>query len=232
VTLGLLASAAALILLTEAHEEIIEPQTQGMDLALLNETHSFANPAVTAFMQGITTLGSAPALTIVVMLSAIFLFLRGARVEALALIAASAGAGLLDAGLKLWFHRDRPSVDWALAREPTFSFPSGHAMLSLVVYGMLLYLILRLSRSRLLDVTASVIALPLIVGIGVSRVYLGVHYPSDILAGFLAGAIWLLAVILSLEAWRRLFPTRILATAEQAHGAGLALTPHRSQSEG
>jgi undecaprenyl-diphosphatase len=219
-----------LILLTEAHTEIIEPQTQGIDLALLNQAHTLASPGVTAFMQAITMLGSAQALTIVVLVSAAILVLRRAWVEALGLIAAFAGAGLLDAILKLWFHRQRPSVEWALARESTFSFPSGHAMLSLVVYGMILYLILRLSRSFLLDVAASLIALPLIFGIGVSRVYLGVHYPSDILAGYLAGAIWLLAVIVSLEALHRLFPTRILATTGPVRDTGLALAPERSQS--
>jgi membrane-associated phospholipid phosphatase len=230
VTLGLLASAATLILLREAHDEIIEPQTQGIDLALLNQTHTFASPAATTFMQAITMLGSAQGLTIVVLVAAVILFLRRAWVEALGLIAAFAGAGLLDAGLKLWFHRDRPSVEWALARESTFSFPSGHATLSLVVYGMLLYLILRLSHSRLLDVAASLIALPLIVVIGVSRVYLGVHYPSDILAGYLAGAIWLLGVIVSLEALHRLFPTHILATIAPTHDAGPTFSPERVQS--
>ena len=230
VTLGLVASAMMLILLTEAHKEIIEPQTQGIDLALLNQAHTLASPAVTAFMRAITMLGSAQALTAVVLVSATILVLRRAWVEALGLIAASAGAGLLDAILKLWFHRQRPSVEWALARESTFSFPSGHAMLSLVVYGMILYLILRLSHSFLLDVVASLIALPLILGIGFSRVYLGVHYPSDILAGYLAGAIWLLAVIVSLEALHRLFPTRILATTAPVHDTGLALAPERSQS--
>jgi undecaprenyl-diphosphatase len=229
VTLGLFASAVMLILLTEAHKEIIEPQTQGIDLALLNQAHTLASPAVTTFMQAITMLGSAQALTIVVLVSAAILTLRRAWVEALGLIAASAGAGLLDAILKVWFHRQRPSVEWALARESTFSFPSGHAMLSLVVYGMILYLILRLSHLFLLDVAASLIALPLILGIGVSRVYLGVHYPSDILAGYLAGAIWLLAVIVSLETLHRLFPTHILATAP-VHDTGLALAPERSQS--
>jgi membrane-associated phospholipid phosphatase len=230
VTLGLLASAATLILLTEAHDEIIEPQTQGVDLALLNQTHTFASPATTIFMQAITILGSAQALTIVVLVATVILFLRRTWVEALGLIAAFAGAGLLDAALKLWFHRDRPSVEWALARESTFSFPSGHATLSLVVYGMILYLILRLSHSRLLDVAARLIALPLILAIGVSRVYLGVHYPSDILAGYLAGAIWLLAVIVSLEALHRLFPTRILATTSHAHTAELALASEASRS--
>jgi undecaprenyl-diphosphatase len=171
VTLGLLACAATLILLTEAHEEIIEPQTLGVDLALLNETHTFASPAAATYMQASTMLGSAQSLTIVVLAAAVILFLRRAWVEALALIAASAGAGLLDAGLKLWFHRDRASVTWALARETTFSFPSGHAMLSLVVYDMILYLILRLSHSRALDVAASLIAPPPILAIGVSRVY-------------------------------------------------------------
>ena len=187
VTLGLLASAATLILLTEAHDEIIEPQTQGIDLALLNQTHTFASPAATTFMQAITMLGSAQALTIVVLVAAVILFLRHAWVEALGLIAAFAGAGLLDAALKLWFHRDRPSVEWALARETTFSFPSGHATLSLVVYGMILYLILRLSHSRLLDVTATLIALPLIVVIGVSSVYLASTTPATFSPGISPG---------------------------------------------
>jgi undecaprenyl-diphosphatase len=169
-------------------------------------------------------------LTIAVLASAVILVLRRAPIEALGLIAAFAGAGSLDATLKLWFHRDRPSVTWALAREPTFSFPSGHAMLILVVYGMILYLIVRLSQSRLLDVIATLIAVPLILAIGVSRVYLGVHYPSDILAGYLAGAIWLLAVIVSAEALHRLFPTRILATGGRASDTRNVLAPAHSQS--
>jgi membrane-associated phospholipid phosphatase len=228
VALGLLASAAMLVLLTEAHQEVIEPQTQNVDLTLLNQTHTLASPAVTTVMQTITMLGSAQALSIVVLASALILLLRRAPVEALGLVAAFAGAGLLDALLKLWFHRERPSVQWALAQESTFSFPSGHAMLSLVIYGMILYLILRLSHSFLLSLAAGLIALPLILGIGVSRVYLGVHYPSDILAGYLAGALWLLAVILSLEALHRLFPTRVLAVTEPAHSPRPALAADRS----
>jgi membrane-associated phospholipid phosphatase len=231
VTLGLIASAATLLLLTEAHDEIIEPQTQSIDLALLDQTHTFANPSTTMFMQAFTTLGSAQGLTTIVLLSAIILYLRRAWVEALTLIAALFGAGVLDAILKLWFHRDRPSVAWAFAREPTFSFPSGHATLSLVVFGMLLYLILRMSHSWRLDVMATLIALPLILAIGVSRVYLGVHYPSDILAGYLAGAIWLLAVILSLEALHRLFPTRILARRDPIASAQPVLASTVSQHD-
>ncbi len=230
VTLGLVASAATLLLLTEAHSEIIEPQTQSTDVALLNQTHTFANPTTTMFMQAFTTLGSVQGLATIVLLGAIILYLRRAWVEALALIAALFGAGVLDAILKVWFHRDRPSVDWALAHEPTFSFPSGHATLSLVVFGMLLYLILRMSHSWRLDVTATLIALPLILAIGVSRVYLGVHYPSDILAGYLAGAVWLLAVILSLETLHRLFPTRILATRTPGAGAHVVLAPRVTET--
>ena len=113
------------------------------------------------------------------------------------------GSALLDWLLKDLFRRPRPHFAHPLVVETSYSFPSGHAMESFVVYGMLAYfavLTLRSWRAR----TAVVIGVALLVIlIGFSRMYLGVHYFSDVIGGYAAGVVWLAACISGLEVVRR-----------------------------
>lgn len=105
------------------------------------------------------------------------------------------GGVLLDEMLKLAFHRARPSVASEFITKSSWSFPSGHAMNSLVGYAMLAFLVrehLTSTRARMLVVVGAAI---LIAAIGFSRLYLGVHYLSDVTAGYLAGGVWVLACI-------------------------------------
>ncbi len=106
-------------------------------------------------------------------------------------VAALAGGELLDLLLKTWFARPRPSFADPLAVALYYSFPSGHATLSLITYGLLAYfLFTSLPRAwERVPVTSALILLILL--IGVSRIYLGVHYFSDVLAGFAVGGLWL-----------------------------------------
>jgi undecaprenyl-diphosphatase len=104
---------------------------------------------------------------------------------------ALAGSGLLNISLKDWFQRDRPGEIPLLA---SWSFPSGHAMNSMVAYGMLAYLLARtVPRKWMPLVVGAAVTVPLVVG--ASRIFLGYHYFSDVLAGFAAGLAWLTVCI-------------------------------------
>ena len=105
----------------------------------------------------------------------------------------------LDWALKTIFHRDRPAFPKAFVHALGFSFPSGHAMGSLIGIGMLAYLIIHSTGKRRAAVTVGVAATLLVLGVGFSRLYLGAHYPSDVLAGFAAGIVWLAACISAVE---------------------------------
>lgn len=130
--------------------------------------------------------------------------------SALLLWGAVLGARFLNAELKALFGRPRPPADgWkltVLGREVGFptsdSFPSGHAVTSVVVFGTLAYLIVRLEPTVRLRRATLAAAAGLILLIGLSRVWLGVHYPSDVLAGWLAGLVWATAAAFSIEVVR------------------------------
>ena len=110
--------------------------------------------------------------------------------QALALGVSVAGAGILSATLKLLFARPRPTVFTPLTPEATFSFPSGHTLGAIAFYGLIAYFLWRQDR-RISAVLAWVFAF----WIALSRIYLGVHYPSDVLGSFTIGLLWLGVVI-------------------------------------
>jgi undecaprenyl-diphosphatase len=111
-----------------------------------------------------------------------------------------AGALALDLALKYSFHRPRPQPFFGAAPH-SYSFPSGHALCSFCFYAVLAGLIAARTRSLVLRVTAGVAAAVLVIAIGISRIYLGMHYPSDVIAGYLAAAVWV-ATLLVLDRWR------------------------------
>jgi undecaprenyl-diphosphatase len=110
------------------------------------------------------------------------------------LLAVSVGGGtLLSTLLKLGFDRPRPDLVAHLVDVRTLSFPSGHAMLSAVTYLTIGVLVARVSPKRRIKVYVTAVALVLTLAIGLSRVYLGVHWPTDVLAGWSIGAAWAMA---------------------------------------
>jgi undecaprenyl-diphosphatase len=102
------------------------------------------------------------------------------------------------------FHRTRPTWDVPLLTARGWSFPSGHAMGSLVAYGMLAYLLVRDPKGRPPRMAIVAGAVTLVLLIGLSRMYLGVHYFSDVVGGYAAGMVWLAACITGLEVARRM----------------------------
>jgi undecaprenyl-diphosphatase len=140
----------------------------------------------------ITALGGLTVLSIVTVSSALWLMLSGKRAAAGFLLVSVVGGMLLSTGLKLGFERPRPDLVPHAARVYTASFPSGHAMISAVVYLTLGALLSRVQEGVRRKVYILAWAVLLTVLVGLSRVYLGVHWPTDVLAGWSAGAAWAL----------------------------------------
>jgi undecaprenyl-diphosphatase len=143
-------------------------------------------------MRDVTALGSAPVLVIAVLAVVGFRALAKSYRLALFTLAASIGGLALSSVLKYLIGRPRPELAAADAFTLTSSFPSGHSMMSAVIYLTLAALVARLMEKRRLKLYALGMAICLTLLVGVSRVYLGVHWPSDVLAGWSAGAAWAL----------------------------------------
>lgn len=136
--------------------------------------------------------------------------------------ACSLGGALLNVLLKEWFKRDRPDLAAALSDAPGYSFPSGHTMGSMVVIGAMVWVVLRLSHSRAVKTFSLAAGVSSILAISSSRIYLGVHWLTDVVAGLAAGLTWLVFAIVVWEASRRLHFTRAAAKAHQRASVGEA----------
>jgi undecaprenyl-diphosphatase len=141
-------------------------------------------------MRDLTALGSTSVLMFIVLSVYVYLLLAGRAKTALFIFFSIAGGQLLSSLLKLGVDRPRPDLVSHLAEVYTLSFPSGHAMLSAVTYLTLGSLLARVLPGRLLKSYVLAVAVIATLLVGISRVYLGVHWPSDVLAGWCAGSAW------------------------------------------
>jgi undecaprenyl-diphosphatase len=192
--IGLLTAAAALLLFTWLGREILEGEVLAFDDRLRTLVHDLASPRLTTVMRAASLYGG-PAVLIPAGLVAAGAFLvNGWRRGALLTVVTLAGAGLLNLLLKFSFARVRPAsfFDYPLPGSP--SFPSGHALYAASVFGGLAVLLTARIRNLLLQLAIWLVAISLILLVGLSRVYLGVHYPSDVLAGYAIGVVWVTAV--------------------------------------
>jgi undecaprenyl-diphosphatase len=140
----------------------------------------------------VTGLGSHAVVVLVLAASIGFLLLVRKPASAFLMLAAGAGGIALNSALKLLFHRVRPSVVPHLVAVGSDSFPSGHALLSAAVYLSVAVLLARVVRGRTLKLYVLAVGALLTLLIGCTRLLLGVHYPTDVLAGWLAGGLWAL----------------------------------------
>ncbi|GAB3288885.1 phosphatase PAP2 family protein [Hymenobacter tenuis] len=154
-------------------------------------------PTLTSFVHGLTFFASFPFLVTTGLVLPVLLRWRGFKREALEVLLAVGGASLLNQVLKVHFQRARPST--ALVLQSGLSFPSGHAMIGVALYGCLAWL---LWRHRHHPVWAALLLLFALL-IGLTRVYLHVHYITDVLAGFAIGLVWLILVRAGLHLWWR-----------------------------
>jgi undecaprenyl-diphosphatase len=178
-------------------------QTMSFDLAVRDAIHRWAPLPLTYAMRGVTQLGAEVFLVTLGLILIWWLAAGGRRRAAVVLVAAALGAEALTQIMKLVFQRPRPETFFGYAEPLTYSFPSGHAMVSCCFYGVLAAILAARQRSRGGRLAIWTVAALLTGLIGYSRVYLGVHYPSDVLAGYAAAAVWLAVVQGGYETWLR-----------------------------
>ncbi len=192
-------------------DEVMEGETHALDEALLLALRTPGDPAdpigpswLESAVKDITALGSFAVLTIVTLAVIGYLLFTGKRRTALLVAVSIVGGAIMSTLLKNVFARPRPDLVAHLTDIHTLSFPSGHAMLSAVTYLTLGALLARIetdprTKTYLLSVAVVVTLL-----VGLSRIYLGVHYPTDVLAGWCAGAAWaILCWLVALALQRR-----------------------------
>lgn len=196
---SLVAAVLSLFLFAWIADEMARGATLRFDLGVRAWVHQFASPGMTRAMTLVSALGHAVLIAELALAIAIFLYV-GWKHAAGWLVASMAGALALELSLKLAFHRPRPQVFFG-AEPGSYSFPSGHALSSFCFYVVLAGLIADRTPSRVWRIVLGIMAGMLVAAIGLSRIYLGMHYPSDVVAGYLAAAIWV-ATLLTLDRWR------------------------------
>jgi undecaprenyl-diphosphatase len=194
---GVFFAAAMLLVFGHIAEEVGEGDAVKFDqtvLLALRSATDLADPIGPAWLEeaarDVTSLGSYVVLGFVLLAVMAYLLMIEKRAAAVWLLASVGGGVLLSNGLKWAFERPRPDIVAHAARVFTSSFPSGHATLAAVSYLTLGALLASLHDSRRLKLYFIGVAVVLTLAIGVSRVYLGVHYPTDVLAGWCVGAAW------------------------------------------
>jgi len=175
------------------------------DGAALDESLEERTPTLTALAIVITTLGSTVAMAILAVVVGAWCWWRGRRADAVLAVGAMAGASLVFRLLKALLARDRPPVADHLVVETNESLPSGHATMSIVVVGTIVVLAWA-GRSTLGRAAMVVVAAAWIGAVGATRVYLGVHWISDVLAGWAVGAAWLALCVTVWARWRARIP--------------------------
>lgn len=194
-----LSIVAGLLIFISIANEVVEGETLSIDdsiLKSLREPNDVSKPAfpdwVTVAMKDITSLGSAAVITLFTLIISGYLLLRKQYFRLWLVLAATIGGALLMAGLKEFIGRTRPEVVTHLLEENSLSFPSGHSMMSAVIFLTQAVLLSKIETNRKVKIYILSVALLLTFLIGISRIYIGVHYPTDVLEGWVAGISWAL----------------------------------------
>jgi undecaprenyl-diphosphatase len=197
----LAAGAVAAIAFIEVVENVLQEEATPFDHAVSLWLHNFDSPVTDVAMRVFTFLGSSPAVICVVVLVAAWAVRRHARALAGVLVAVASVAEGLNLLLKVLFQRPRPDLFIEVVAPESYSFPSGHAMVAAAAYGVTAVVIARL-RPRL-RVPLYIVTPIYVLFIGLSRIFLGVHWATDVLAGLAAGGLVLVAGVLALGRFHR-----------------------------
>jgi membrane-associated phospholipid phosphatase len=192
-------AAASAIFTTIAFLVQTKDPILAQDLQVLTWLHTHGNPVFTGFLLAVSTLHSPTGVGIFTVLVAIALA-RAHKYRWIATLAISVGGGMiLNTALKFAFHRGRPVWEDPIISIPTPSFPSGHAAGSTLFYGFLCIYIVSHVESLGLRIAAVAASVFMVLLVCFSRMYLGVHYPSDVLAGISASTAWLVVSVASVR---------------------------------
>ena len=192
--LGLTAAVSTLVFFGWLANEVLDGETRQFDEVTREAIHQLASPAMTTVMRGISFLGSMLFLLIATAAVITWFATRKWGREAKLMAATMIGASALNMTLKLAFKRTRPVPFFDLLPPESYSFPSGHALTSACFYGAFAAIIAARMKSRRARILVWIVCATTFVLIGLSRIYLGVHYTTDVIAGFAAALIWILVV--------------------------------------
>ncbi|HYE43481.1 MAG TPA: phosphatase PAP2 family protein [Caulobacteraceae bacterium] len=196
----------------ELADDVAEADTRAFDQAILDSVRAPGDPSdpigphwLEIAMADVTALGAVAVLGIVALVVAGFLFIQRRPLAGVTLLTALLGGVAMSQSLKLLFGRERPPLPYQAAEAVNASFPSGHAMLSAVAYLTIGAIVAKALPRRRLKTYVMTVAVLLTLIVGLSRVYLGVHWASDVLGGWMVGAAWAAACWLAawaIERWQ------------------------------
>ena len=199
--LSLLFLILALFVFFVITDEIILEKEENIDLYIFHFFQKYLiKDSLTGSMYAITQLSSAPFVKVAYPFLLVVLLLFKMYRKAIFIFAAGVGGLLMIYGMKMFFARPRPPYP-LLYKEESFSFPSGHATFGFIFYGTLAYFIWLTDLPKIWKYIAMTFLIALSLTIGFSRVYLRVHYPSDVLGGFCLGYFWLFLMIFAFRKW-------------------------------
>lgn len=196
-TVGLISCLLIIFVLAQLSDEVLDQEAFAFDQTILLGIHQFANPTLDRLMLTITSLGNPLAVVAIPAITFAILLWRRYYQEAKIFVIDCLGGVVLSNGLKLVFSKPRPNLWQSAVEETSFSYPSGHALGSTILYGFLAYILA--TRYPQLAVLIYTFAVLLIAAIGLSRLYLGVHWPTDIIAGYSIGFLWVMFCVTMLK---------------------------------
>lgn len=191
---GLLLAIAALIFFGWLADEMLEGDTRRFDETVRNFVHEFAAPFLTTVMETASFLGSTLFLILFGVAVVVALYLRNHRRGAILFTITTVGASVLIIVLKLSFRRARPEPFFGAVPPDSYSFPSGHSLGAFCFYGALAVILTDRLKNVWLKTLIWILSLAMILLIGISRIYLGVHHPSDVVAGYAVAFIWVVTI--------------------------------------
>jgi len=199
-TIGFFACAFLVVLLSLMLDEVFEIGSPGrVDRAVTLAVRDLQTPARDQFFRTVTNVGDFRFLIPATLLIAGILAWRHRFASGLLYVASVLGGFLLETLMKITLRRDRPDLWPALVTEKTYSFPSGHATMATVFFAGLAAVVFHVTRRRRARALAACLAALFIVAVGLSRIYLGVHWLTDVFGGILVGLLWVVAAATATE---------------------------------
>lgn len=194
VVVGLIVSIVVLFLFFFLTNGVVRGETHFYDQSISNYVFSLRTPMLTTVMTAVSNITDTPA-GLILSSSIVLLLIKKHKKESLIFSLAIIIGCVLSYLLKIYFRIPRPDIA-PLETLSDFTYPSGHAMNNLVLYGLLTFYVFHFTKNKPLSIFIGITFTLWILLIGLSRVYLGVHYPSDVLAGYFVGSWWLVTVLL------------------------------------
>lgn len=186
IVIGIVLSLASLVLFAIITRDVLQLQTLQLDTSLSQAVYTLRTPLLTHVMIIVSFLG-ADFIVLGAGIVTVLLAWKKHKHEAILLLTILATGLFVNIILKTLLQRTRPEFDPILDLSSSYSFPSGHAMNSFIFYSLMAYFVYHFTHNTFLSITAATVSIIIILFVGFSRVYLGVHYPSDVLAGYIAG---------------------------------------------